>query len=80
VLAYSYRKEIPRHGLLLSGEEDDSFASKASEPKKEPYFRGDNFSRSNAIPNGRGTDTDQSDSSLAISHTISIPFGMAFWD
>jgi hypothetical protein len=27
-----------------------------------------------------GNETGQSESSLVISHTISIPFGMAFWD
>jgi hypothetical protein len=47
------------------------------------YFnRGDNLCRSNAIPIGRGEgdETGQSESSLAISHSISIPFEMAFWD
>jgi hypothetical protein len=44
------------------------------------YSWGDNFSRSNVIPIGGGNETDQSESSLAISHTISISFDMAFWE
>jgi hypothetical protein len=32
VPAYGNGEEVPRHGLLLSGEQDDSFARKAAEP------------------------------------------------
>jgi hypothetical protein len=43
-------------------------------------YRVDNLSCSNAIQLGGEKETDQWESSLVISHTISIPFFMAFWD